>query len=299
MSRPEKLFVGITQVVGQPHLHSDTAHLEDDQVATRLWRDDYYYENLSVDVDNPDEMESVIAAYIHGIQWVIQYCYQGLPSWQWYYPHHYAPLVSDLTNLTRFQGHAFTHGRPSVLSEYHSSVLTPSGQDFLPREWQYLMMDPDSDTTDWYRTDFKCDDFGRPLDEATVLILIIDPNCLRTAMENGPPYVTDHEVAAKVGVTQNALNRLASKLLVDTGRGQVNVGLAFKRSKTESVLMDTLAKKAMVNDVLKVIEYRVHDTPKLTTQLFDRDHVQGSGSRVVSLVDIWIRRQDIPSLDDH
>lgn len=41
--------------------------------------------------------------YITALQWILDYYYRGVQSWDWYYPHHYAPFISDLTNFKDYK----------------------------------------------------------------------------------------------------------------------------------------------------------------------------------------------------
>lgn len=54
---------------------------------------------------------SVVKSYVEGLCWVLEYYFQGTPSWQWYYPHHFSPFASDFTDLASLDID-FTLGKP-------------------------------------------------------------------------------------------------------------------------------------------------------------------------------------------
>ena len=59
----------------------------------------YYLSKLKFDLNDAkgrQDLRKLLFCYIEGMQWVFLYYYKGAPHWRWYYPYHYAPLISDL-----------------------------------------------------------------------------------------------------------------------------------------------------------------------------------------------------------
>jgi 5'-3' exonuclease len=75
------------------------------------WKIRYYMTKFQVDVGDEMFRRQVVDAYIDGLYWVLRYYYQGVASWQWYYPFHYSPFASDF-NLSKKKTVEFELGLP-------------------------------------------------------------------------------------------------------------------------------------------------------------------------------------------
>ena len=70
---------------------------------------------------------------------MLEYYFQGTPSWQWYYPHHFSPFASDFTDLASLDID-FTLGAPFRPYEQLMGVfpaarcVSPSSAVSLPLE---------------------------------------------------------------------------------------------------------------------------------------------------------------------
>ena len=66
---------------------------------------------------------------------MLEYYYRGVASWNWYYPYHYAPMASDLTDLAPIPV-AFTYGAPFRPYEQLLAVQPSSSCRLLPAPYQ-------------------------------------------------------------------------------------------------------------------------------------------------------------------
>lgn len=65
----------------------------------RQHKNHYYRDKMKIDSPTVDQLQIYVNQYIEALQWILKYYYQGCPSWSWFYPHHYAPYLSDLKNF--------------------------------------------------------------------------------------------------------------------------------------------------------------------------------------------------------
>ncbi|KAI8099060.1 exoribonuclease 1 [Halteromyces radiatus] len=160
----------------------------------KQWRADYYMEKMNIDIDNEKEMDALIGSYITGIQWVLHYYYDGVVSWGWFYPYHYAPKISDLVNISKYQDIQFELGQPFKPYEQLMGVLPALSKKLLPPAYQELMTDPSSPIIDFYPRDFDLDMNGKKQDwEAVVKIPFIDEKRLLEAMARKEGQLTKFE----------------------------------------------------------------------------------------------------------
>lgn len=114
-----------------------------------IYKDNYRKEKFRI--NSPDYIKYVSHSYLQTMLWVNLYYYNGVPSWDWYYPFHYGPFFSDLENhLSSFEFQNFELGKPHLPFEQLLSILPPWSSYALPSTLGILMENKDSEIIDLY-----------------------------------------------------------------------------------------------------------------------------------------------------
>lgn len=171
--------------------------------AVRNWETGYrerYYKTkfqCITDEECNETRRNVVRSYLEGISWVLKYYFQGCPSWNWYYPYHYAPFAADfhdMADVIKEKGIAFTLGQPFKPFEQLMSVLPAASGIHLPEVFQDLMKNDDSEIIDFYPEDFQIDMNGAKMSwQGIPLLPFIDEERLLAAVKAKYHLLTDDE----------------------------------------------------------------------------------------------------------
>lgn len=157
----------------------------------------YYYDKFKFSPMDAEKHVALRKAYIEGLVWNLQYYYKGCVSWDWFYPYHYGPMLSDLVdidNMLKEISFDEETSEPWKAYEQLMSVLPPSSAYLLPKPYQWLMKSSKSPIKDFYPESFSVDMNGKRWPwEAVVLLPFIDAKRL---IETSRDLVTDDVLTA-------------------------------------------------------------------------------------------------------
>ncbi|SPP89993.1 blast:5'-3' exoribonuclease 1 [Drosophila guanche] len=147
------------------------------------YKRNYYRNKFNISSWGQNQLiENLGQHYVTALQWILDYYYRGVQSWDWYYPFHYAPFISDLNSVETVKI-KFQLGTPFLPFEQLLAVLAAASFRLLPAAYHDLMLKPTSPLAEFYPTEFKSDLNGKKHDwEAVVLIPFIDECLLLSAM---------------------------------------------------------------------------------------------------------------------
>lgn len=138
------------------------------------------------------EVDRLAQEYVRAIAWNVEYYFNGVPNWEWFYPFHYSPYASDLGRIERFtldvneKDKTFigfkSKGIPFKPFEQLLAVLPYRSRELLPEPLQALFFNS-SVIADFYPRDFELDLNDKQNDwEAIVKIPFVDERRLINAM---------------------------------------------------------------------------------------------------------------------
>ncbi|XP_026681598.1 5'-3' exoribonuclease 1 isoform X1 [Diaphorina citri] len=154
---------------------------------------DYYHYKLDYAKVTNEVLRDQAECYIRAIQWNLHYYYNGCVSWSWYYPHHYAPYISDIKDFSHLNL-KYEMGEPFLPFQQLLAVLPAASKELLPEPYQNLMTLENSPILEYYPEEFATDLNGKKQDwEAVVLIPFIDEVKLIKAMDAVEHLLTDEE----------------------------------------------------------------------------------------------------------
>jgi len=104
------------------------------------YRNLYYEKKFGFDPNNElmfeRRIKDVVQEYIIGLTFVLRYYFKFIPTYHWYYPYHYSPLLFDLCKYAKEVDFNVKFDVKPALNIYESlfSILPPSNwDDILPR----------------------------------------------------------------------------------------------------------------------------------------------------------------------
>jgi 5'-3' exoribonuclease 2 len=193
-----------TPVPGTPNTPSDEPAVDNVRLWDEGYADRYYEQKFGVDPTDIEFRRKVGRAYVEGLAWVLLYYFQGCPSWDWYYPYHYAPFAADFHNLKDINI-SFEKGRIFRPFEQLMGVLPAGSRQAIPEVFHDLMTNPESEIIDFYPEDFVVDLNGKKFAwQGVALLPFIDSERLLDAMRKKYPLLTPAE-AARNGIGKDVL----------------------------------------------------------------------------------------------
>ncbi|KHJ46111.1 intein splicing region [Trichuris suis] len=145
------------------------------------------------EMEEADLLVNLKLSYIKGLQWNLYYYYEGVASWEWFYPYHYSPFITDLKGFENVNLR-FVKGTSLPPFCQQMAVLPPASRQLVPEAFQDLMVDPSSPLISFYPEDFEIDLNGKRNDwESVVKLPFIDLELLNSVVASRENLLTAEE----------------------------------------------------------------------------------------------------------
>ena len=154
------------------------------------YRNKYYEKKLK-----NTEKEKICHEYFEGMNWVINYYINGVPDWKWFYPYHYAPMCSMLSeHIDTFEIKPYPKSIPSTPFQQLLSVLPPKSAKLIPQPLCNLLLDEKSPLQKNCPDNFELDLSGKRKEwEGIVILPMVDFKLIRSCYLNHIDTVTERD----------------------------------------------------------------------------------------------------------
>lgn len=162
------------KVNNDPFLERCLLDQDGEDMCIERYRNLYYKNKL-----NGEEIKKVCKDYIEGMMFVFQYYTKGIPSWKWFFAHHYAPFSFDIARCIKdddkILSTRFTKGEKMSPIQQLMCILPPSSKKLLPECLQGYYDSDNQFLGKWMSKEVKIDyDFKQNEWESLVLLPFID-----------------------------------------------------------------------------------------------------------------------------
>ena len=148
----------------------------------------YYKKHYHTEVNQRETVKVACDKYFEGLNWVANYYFNKVPSWEWYYPFDHAPFISDMADFIRkydINNIDFKLGKPIKPIEQLLSVLPPQSSYLIPDSCSWLMKSYKSPIIHLYPNDYELDMlYKRRYWECIPILPDLDISSVKNACKN-------------------------------------------------------------------------------------------------------------------
>ena len=159
----------------------------------------YYKEKLNIDLKEEKgikERDKIFNKYMEGLQWILYYYYNTIKSWKWFYPYHYAPMISDYSEINIDNSlykifNTFDKDKSEPFNPYQSLLFILPKQSFnlLPECYKDIPIK----LKEYFPDEIVIDYNGKTAEYESLLLLpVLDENIM-LEMENKCRKLTQEE----------------------------------------------------------------------------------------------------------
>ena len=141
-------------------------------------------------------VKTVCEEYIFGVQWVLDYYTSGIPSWQWNYPWHYSPFLSDVAEVMKtYKNRKYADDQPFTPFQQLMTVLPEKSSKLLPKPIANLMKESSPTLGQYFPAEFEIDLAGKRREwEGIVLLPAVDTSLFISELEKVLPNVDPRDL---------------------------------------------------------------------------------------------------------